>query len=125
MVENGQRILMLIEKCPKPVIAAVNGYALGGGCELAMACHLRIGSENAKFGLPEVKLGIIPGYGGTQRLLQLIGKTKAIELLLTGETIDSSQALNLGLLNYVVSNENLILKSNELLKKNQQYGKSH
>jgi enoyl-CoA hydratase len=117
MVENGQRVLKLIEECPKPVIAAVNGYALGGGCELAMACHLRIGSENAKFGQPEVKLGIIPGYGGTQRLIQLIGKSKALELLLTGETIDAIEAKNLGLLNYCVKAEDLIPKSIELLTK--------
>lgn len=117
MVENGQRVLKLVEECPKPVIAAVNGYALGGGCELAMACHLRIGSENAKFGQPEVKLGIIPGYGGSQRLIQLVGKAKAFEMLLTGETIDANEAKNYGLLNYVVASENLILKSFELLNK--------
>lgn len=117
MVENGQRVLKLIEECPKPVIAAINGYALGGGCELAMACHLRIGSENAKFGQPEVKLGIIPGYGGTQRLLQLIGKSKALELLLTGDTIDATEAKNLGLLNCIVTIDNLIPKSIELLTK--------
>lgn len=117
MVENGQRILKLIEECPKPVIAAVNGYAMGGGCELAMACHLRLGSENAKFGLPEVKLGIIPGYGGTQRLLQLIGKSKAMELLLTGDTIDANEAKNLGLLNSITTIESLIPKSIELLTK--------
>lgn len=117
MVENGQKVLKLVEECPKPVIAAVNGYALGGGCELAMACHLRVGSENAKFGQPEVKLGIIPGYGGTQRLLQLIGKSKAMELLLTGNIIDATEAKNLGMLNYIVPIESLILKSIELLTK--------
>ncbi len=117
MVENGQRVLKLIEECPKPIIAAINGYALGGGCELAMACHLRIGSENAKFGLPEVKLGIIPGYGGTQRLLQLIGKSKSMELLLTGDTIDANEAEKIGLLNYIVTSESLIIKSLELLTK--------
>jgi enoyl-CoA hydratase len=117
MVINGQRVLKLIEECPKPIIAAVNGYALGGGCELAMACHLRIGSENAKFGQPEVKLGIIPGYGGTQRLLQIVGKSKAMELLLTGDTIDAIEAKNLGLLNYVVPIENLISRTTELLTK--------
>lgn len=117
MVENGQRVLKLIEECPKPVIAAINGYAIGGGCELAMACHLRLGSENAKFGQSEVKLGIIPGYGGTQRLLQLIGKSKAMELLLTGDTIDATEAKNLGLLNYITTSDSLIPKSIELLTK--------
>jgi enoyl-CoA hydratase len=117
MVENGQRVLKLIEESPKPVIAAINGYALGGGCELAMACHLRIGSENAKFGQPEVKLGIIPGYGGTQRLHQIIGKAKAFEFLLTGDTIDAIEAHRLGLLNYIVTFSNLIPFSIELMTK--------
>jgi enoyl-CoA hydratase len=117
MVENGQRVLKLIEDCPKPTIAAVNGYALGGGCELAMACHLRIGTDNAKFGLPEVKLGIIPGYGGTQRLHQLVGKSKAMELLLTGGTINAEEAEKIGLLNYIVSSDTLLTKALELLTK--------
>ncbi len=89
--------------------------SLGGGCELAMACHMRIASENAKFGQPEVNLGLIPGYGGTQRLTMLVGKGKAIELLLTGNMIDASEALRLGLVNYVVAQEQLLNKANEIL----------
>lgn len=115
MVEKGQFVLKIIEESPKPILAAVNGFALGGGCELAMSCHLRIASLNAKFGQPEVKLGIIPGYGGTQRLHQIIGKSKAMELLLTGKSIDASEALNLGLVNYIVASEELMTKSIELL----------
>ena len=117
MAENGQRIFKLVEECPKPIIAAVNGYALGGGCELAMACHLRIAAPNAKFGQPEVKLGIIPGYGGTQRLLQILGKTHAMKLLLTGGTIDAMEAKNYGLLTDIVPAENLISACESLLKK--------
>ena len=90
------------ETSPKPVIAAVNGFALGGGCELAMACHIRIASERAKFGQPEVKLGIVPGYGGTQRLPRLVGKGRALQLLLTGEMIDAAEAYRIGLVNRVV-----------------------
>lgn len=116
MVINGQRVLKFVEESPKPVIAAINGYALGGGCELAMSCHLRIASENATFGQPEVDLGIIPGYGGTQRLVQLIGKSKAIELLMTSKMIDVKEAKNLGLVNYITSPDNLITKSIEVLK---------
>jgi enoyl-CoA hydratase len=107
----------LIENCPKPFIAAVNGYALGGGCELAMACHLRIASENAKFGQPEVNLGIIPGYGGTQRLIQLIGKTKAMELMLTTDMISARQAELYGLVNHVTLSEHLMEKAHEILDK--------
>lgn len=102
--ENGQEVFALIENCHKPIIAAINGFALGGGCELAMACHLRVATINAKFGQPEVNLGIIPGYGGTQRLTQLIGKSKAMELMMTGDMISAEEARNLGLLNHVVDN---------------------
>lgn len=114
---DGQGVFKSIELCPKPVIAAVNGFALGGGCELAMSCHLRVASENAKFGQPEVKLGLIPGYAGTQRLVQLIGKSKAMELLMTADMISANEALQLGLVNYVTSAEQLIAKCEELLNK--------
>lgn len=99
--ENGQEIFSMIENCNKPVIAVTNGYTLGGGCELAMACHMRIATENAKFGQPEVNLGIIPGYGGTQRLTMLIGRGKANELMMTGNLIDAREAKELGLVNHV------------------------
>jgi enoyl-CoA hydratase len=116
--ENGQEVFALIENCHKPIIAAVNGYALGGGCELAMACHMRIASENAKFGQPEVNLGIIPGYGGTQRLTQLVGKGKALELLMTGDMVSAKEAREIGLVNHIVSNrEALIDKCEETLDK--------
>lgn len=114
---RGQKIFQLIENSPKPIIAAINGYALGGGCELAMACHLRIASENAIFGQPEIKLGIIPGYGGTQRLIRLIGKTKATEFLLNGENINADQALQLGLINKVCLQGELIESAKEMMKK--------
>ncbi|MEO9021983.1 MAG: enoyl-CoA hydratase-related protein [Ginsengibacter sp.] len=113
--KRGQDIFFKIENCPKPVIAAVNGFALGGGCELAMACHFRIASANAKFGQPEVNLGIIPGYGGTQRLTMLVGKGKAMELLMTGNMIGAEEALTLGLVNYVEPLENLISKAQALV----------
>lgn len=103
----GHDVFNYIENYPKPVVAAINGYALGGGLELAMACHIRIASDNAVFGMPEVKLGLIPGYGGTQRLAQLIGKGKAMEYILTGNMMDAATAEKLGLVNKVVSQENL------------------
>jgi enoyl-CoA hydratase len=115
--KKGQAIFAQIEHCPKPVIAAVNGFALGGGCELAMACHLRVAAEHASFGQPEVNLGILPGYGGTQRLTQLIGKGKALELMLTADLIPAPQALALGLVNYVVPAADLLPKCRELLSK--------
>jgi enoyl-CoA hydratase len=99
--ENGQEIFSMIENCHKPVIALVNGFALGGGCELAMACHLRVATANAKFGQPEVNLGVIPGYGGTQRLTHLVGKGKALEWMMTGEVINAETALQHGLINYI------------------------
>lgn len=108
LAKRGHQVFDKIEMCGKPIIAAVNGFALGGGCELAMACHLRIASENAKFGQPEVKLGIIPGYGGTQRLTQLIGKGKALELLMTADTIDATCAEKLRLVNEVVQTVELL-----------------
>lgn len=104
-----------IENAPKPIIAAVNGFALGGGCELAMACHFRIASELAKFGQPEVNLGLIPGYGGTQRLTQLIGKGKAMELMMTGNMMDANEAKQLGLVNHVTTPENLLEHARQLL----------
>ena len=117
LAKNGQvKLFNLIENFSKPVIAAINGFALGGGLELAMACHIRVASENAKMGLPEVSLGLIPGYGGTQRLAQLIGKGKALELITTAQMINSNQALEYGLINHLVSQENLIAKCFEISK---------
>ena len=98
----GQIIFRNIERSPKPVIAAVNGFAFGGGCELALACHIRIASDQARFGLPEVKLGLIPGYGGTQRLPRLVGRGRALQLILTGDPIDGAEAFRIGLANAVV-----------------------
>ena len=115
LAHRGQQLVFSkIENCGKPVIAAVNGFALGGGCELAMSCHFRLASENARFGQPEVNLGLIPGYGGTQRLVQLIGKGRALELLLTGNMIDASTALQLGLVNYVVPQNELMTKTRSI-----------
>jgi enoyl-CoA hydratase len=112
---RGQKTFARIEHCSKPVVAAVNGFALGGGCELAMSCHFRLASDNAKFGQPEVNLGLIPGYGGTQRLVQLIGKGKAMELLMTAGLIDAHEAKALGLVNYVTTADELLTKTKELL----------
>ncbi len=117
LAQAGQDVFKSIETCSKPVVAAVNGFALGGGCELSMACHLRIASDNAKFGQPEVNLGLIAGYGGTQRLIQYIGKTKATELHMTADMINAEQALNLGLVNYVVPQDQLIAKCVEIIEK--------
>jgi len=116
--ENGQEVFALIENCHKPVIALVNGFALGGGCELAMACHMRIALSNAKFGQPEVNLGILPGYGGTQRLTQLIGKAKSFELSMTGDMVDAAEALRLGLVNYTFDSlEEAMAKCEKILNK--------
>lgn len=115
LATKGQDIFQRIESCSKPVVAAVNGFALGGGCELAMACHFRIASENAKFGQPEVNLGLMPGYGGTQRLVQLIGKGRAIEMLISAKIIDANTALQYGLVNYVVPQEELLEKAKSIL----------
>lgn len=108
--ENGQEVLALIEDCPKPILAAVNGYALGAGFELALACHFRFASENAVFAFPEIALGIIPGFGGTQRLTQLLGKTKALEYLMTGKSILAADAERIGLVGEVVSYKEEMLK---------------
>jgi enoyl-CoA hydratase len=113
----GQRIFNAIEDCSKPSIAAVNGYALGGGCELAMCCDIRIASENAKFGQPEIKLGNIPGWGGTQRLPRLIGKGRASQMIFTGEFLSAADAEKYGLVNTVTSQDELLDKAIELAKK--------
>ena len=113
---EGQAVLDLIETLGKPVIAAVNGYALGGGCELAMACTLRIASDRARFGQPEVNLGVIPGYGGTQRLPRLVGKGKALEMILTGAPIGAEEALRLGLVNSVVPSTELLAAADRLAR---------
>ena len=117
LAQRGQEVFFLIERFPKPVVAAVNGFALGGGCELAMACHLRVAGEKAKFGQPEVNLGLTPGYGGTQRLVQLIGKTKAMELLLTADIIGADEARQLGLVNHVVPSGEELEKAKALVEK--------
>lgn len=113
---RGQELTLLIENYPKPVIAAINGYALGGGTELAMACHLRLASETAKMGQPEVKLGLIPGFGGTQRLARLVGKGRALEVILSGRMITAAEALSWGLINRVVSPEKLKEEAENLAK---------
>lgn len=117
LAERGQQLVFnKIENSPKPIIAAVNGFALGGGCELAMACHFRVAADNARFGQPEVNLGLIPGYGGTQRLVQLVGKGRAMELLMTGNMIDAVTALQYGLVNHVVKQEELLPKAISILE---------
>jgi enoyl-CoA hydratase len=113
---TGQRVMRRLERCGKPVVAAVNGFALGGGCELAMACHIRIASENAKFGQPEVKLGLAPGYGGTVRLPRLVGRGRALELLLTGAMIDAQEAYRIGLVNRVVPADRLLAESEAMIR---------
>lgn len=117
MVHRGYHIFKTFEQYPKPIIAAVNGFALGGGCELAMACHIRVAATNARFGQPEVNLGLIPGYGGTQRLVQLAGKGKALELLMTADIINAEEAYRIGLVNHVVAPEELMPKCKEILGK--------
>lgn len=117
LAERGHRIFQRIENCPKAFIAAVNGFALGGGCELAMACHFRIASNQAKFGQPEVNLGLIPGYGGTQRLTRLVGRGRALELMMTGYMISAEEAFRIGLVNHVVPSEELINSSRKILLK--------
>ncbi len=117
IAEKGQRVFRAIERFPKPVIAAINGFALGGGCELALACHIRIASEKAQLGLPEVTLGIIPGYGGTQRLARLLGKGKALELILTGDRVGAEEAERIGLVNKVVPADQLLTAAEEMGRK--------
>lgn len=118
LAANGQQILFdYIENFPKPIIAAINGFALGGGLELAMACHFRIASENAKMGLPEVSLGVIPGYGGTQRLPQLVGKGRAMEMIMTAALINAETAKNYGLVNHVVPQADLFATYTTLANK--------
>jgi len=114
---RGQRTLDRIENLGKPVIAAVNGFALGGGCELALCCHVRVASENARLGTPEVKLGLMCGYAGTQRLARLVGKGRALEMLLTGEPVDAAEAHRIGLVNKVFPKEKLLAEAEALLRK--------
>lgn len=117
LARKGQALFSEIEKLDIPVIAAVNGFALGGGCELAMACHIRVASTNARFGQPEVNLGLIPGYGGTQRLVHYIGKGKAIEMLMTGDMINAEEAYRLGLVNHIVEPDQVLHKAKEIIQK--------
>jgi enoyl-CoA hydratase len=117
LAQHGHDVFNSVENSGKPVIAAVNGFALGGGCELAMACHIRVASSNARFGQPEVKLGLIPGYGGTQRLPVLIGKSKALELMMTADMMGADEAFQRGLVNYVTTQEELIPKCEEIAGK--------
>jgi enoyl-CoA hydratase len=115
LAKRGQIVFFKIENSKKPIVAAVNGFALGGGCELAMACHFRLCSENAKFGQPEVNLGLIPGYGGTQRLTQLVGKGKSMELQMTAHLADAHEALQIGLVNHVTTAESLLERTKDIL----------
>jgi enoyl-CoA hydratase len=115
LARRGHTVFFKIENSKKPIVAAVNGFALGGGCELAMACHFRLCSENAKFGQPEVNLGLIPGYGGTQRLTQLVGKGKSMELQMTAHLVDATEALQLGLVNHVTTAESLLQRTADIL----------
>lgn len=116
LARRGQKVFRRFESSPKPTIAAVNGFALGGGCELAMSCHMRIAAEGAKFGQPEVKLGLIPGYGGTQRLARLIGKGRALQLLMSAEMIDAQEAYRVGLVNKVVAADQLVPTATALMQ---------
>lgn len=122
--ERGQHVFSVVEDTHKPVIAAVNGFALGGGCELAMACHIRIASDNAQFGQPEVKLGVIAGYGGTQRLPRLVGTGRALDMLLTGRMVNAQEALDIGLVNAIYSQDSLLeeagKKADELMQQGPQ-----
>ncbi|MGD8329221.1 MAG: enoyl-CoA hydratase-related protein [Acidobacteriota bacterium] len=113
----GQSTFDKIEQCPKPVIAAINGFALGGGCELALACHIRLAADTAKIGLPEINLGVIPGHGGTQRLARLVGKGKALELICTGDHVGAEEAWRIGLVNQVVTADELMETARELAGK--------
>src|SRR6195952_173895 len=115
LAKEGLDVFFKIENSPKPIVAAVNGFALGGGCELAMACHFRLCSENAQFGQPEINLGLIPGYGGTQRLTKYLGKGAALEAILTGNLISAPIALQKGLVNYITSSEELLSKTKSIL----------
>jgi enoyl-CoA hydratase len=108
LAKRGQDVFFRIERCPKPFVAAVNGFALGGGCELAMSCHFRLASDNARFGQPEVNLGLIPGYGGTQRLTQLVGRGRAMEIMMSGNMVDAAEAHRIGLVNHVTPREGLL-----------------
>ncbi len=114
--ERGQAVFSRLERLPKPVVAAVNGFALGGGCELAMACHIRVASKHARFGQPEVKLGVLPGFGGTQRLPRLVGRGVATQLILSGEMIDADRALRIGLVNEVVEPDALLERARSVLE---------
>ena len=115
--EKGNKVFRMIEALDKPVIASVNGFALGGGCELALACHIRLASENAKFGQPEVNLGIIPGYGGTQRLARVINSARALEMILTGDMVSAEEAFRIGLVNKIFAQAELLNKTLEIAEK--------